>query len=191
MRIDQIAAWMLMQWRRWCRRTSCVPAAVTCQTFPVVILRTTRRSRAYRSWLMSLLFVMSSMSAAAVWAAPKSAQPAAAEAPQERVEHKSVTGKLVASTKRMLSVEYSTTDEASYELALGYAPETKFVHAKNLADLAPGDTVKVDYDQVLRPEGDKGEWIVRKMTATTIALVRRAPTTKLTSREAESNASAQ
>ena len=137
-----------------------------------------------------LLVVMCSMSAAAVWAAPKSAAPAAT-VPQERVEHKSVTGKLVASTKRMLSVEYSTTEEASYEIALGYTADTKFSHVKTLAELAAGDTIKVDYDQVFRPEGEKGEWIVRKMTATTIALVRKAPTTKLTSREAEPNASSQ
>ena len=114
-----------------------------------------------------------------LWASSASAGPSELE---ERLEHKKVTGELVTVTKQAISVEYSRTAKASYEMLLPITQDTKLVKVRSLDELQPGDTVKVQYEQTYR-EGEDGERIVLKTVATEIALVRQAPKQALISKE--------
>ena len=103
---------------------------------------------------------------------------------EEKVDVKAVTGQVVHVGKRAISVEYATTADGSFEMLLPVNQDTTFQHLKGLADLARGDTVKVQYRQTYT-DTEKGERITRATVATNIALVRRVPQQAFDSRETD------
>lgn len=102
----------------------------------------------------------------------------------EKLAYKEATGTVVHVGKQAISVEYLVTKEGSYEMLLPVGQETKLKHVRSFDELKRGDTVRVKYEQVYR-EGEKGERVILKTTATEIALVRSAPRGGLTSREGQ------
>ena len=136
-----------------------------------------------RMTIIGLLLAMSSLVTIPAWAA---SAPASSEAPKERVEHKTMTGKLVSITKRALNVEYSATETESFEQMFHYGSDTQLIRVKTMDELKPGDTVKVEYAQTYQ-ERAGGQMELVGTQATSIALVRRSiPSDNLMSREASS-----
>ena len=100
----------------------------------------------------------------------------------EKMEYKTVTGAVVFVNGQSIGVEYSRTAKGSYEMILPVSQETQLDHLISLSEIKVGDTIAAKYRQTYK-ENDKGERIVLNTTATTIALVRRAPEQALSSRE--------
>jgi len=95
----------------------------------------------------------------------------------KKMVSKSVTGKIVAVTKRSLSVEAGTE-----EFLLPFGKDMKLERIKSLADLKRGDTVAVGFDQTYRHDED-GQETLAGTVVTAIALVRTGSADALSSRE--------
>ncbi len=111
---------------------------------------------------------------------PSSGKPhAKAEAEEKRnddkVETKTAIGKVVAVTKRAMSVECAVTPNQTVELLLPFADQIQVQSFKSLSELKPGDTVRVQFEQTSR-EGatEKDERVVLKTLVKQIALLERA-----------------
>jgi len=109
---------------------------------------------------------------AASWLANPTIAAADAEA-DERVTEGTVTGEIVTATKHAISVEFARTATATEEMLLPLDAKVKVEGPKKLADLRPGDRVRVQYRQTYR-EGKNGERITLKTLATKIVLLRTA-----------------
>lgn len=117
-------------------------------------------------------------------------RPAPAEAKldekkDEKVEVKELSGRIVAITKRSMSIEFDRPVNGADEALMPIDAKTKVERVKSLAELQRGDTIRVQYEQTYR-EDDKGERIILKTIARKIALIRSAPRDELGSREATS-----
>ena len=105
------------------------------------------------------------MSASAVQQAPDKAK--------ERVIKKEVTGLVVATTSRALSLETSRTGGHIEEMLIPVDPSTvTFERVKSMADLHRGDKVLVEY-QVTYREDDQGQERLAGVSATTITWLNR------------------
>lgn len=96
---------------------------------------------------------------------------------KERIVKQEVTGQVVWVGKRAISVEYERTANESFEMLLPFDSQAlKLEQLKNLAELKPGDTVRVQYNQTLKKVDDQDDiGTVANTIATVIALVRQAP----------------
>lgn len=110
--------------------------------------------------------------ASALWA--EEARQELKKEEEGKVEYKEVTGTVSAVSKQGIAVEYSRTLEGSFEVFLPLGDKVKLERLNSLAELKPGDTVKVRYEQILK-ETKEGSPRVLKTTATEVALMRRAP----------------
>lgn len=99
----------------------------------------------------------------------------AAQAPEEhlRMEEKTITGTVVAVTKRSLSLEYQRDSTESYEMLLPFGPHMRFERLHDPKELKRGDTVTVGYQQAYRDNADKdkSETLV-KTIVTSISLMK-------------------
>lgn len=110
----------------------------------------------------------------------KAAQAAATD---EKVEQKTVTGKLGMVRPHQISVEDVKKGSYAHEYLLPLAKDVRLHHVREFAELQQGDTVKVTYQQTSK-KNEKGEKILLKTLATDIALVKSAASSsRLTSRE--------
>lgn len=117
------------------------------------------------------------------WSAPLSASPSTTTpSPEEKVAANEVKGRVVTITKRAISVEYDSKEQASYEMLLPLAKDIRLSHLQDLSELKQGDTVRVKYEQTYT-ENDKGERMILKTLATDLTLLRSAPKNSLSSRE--------
>ncbi len=101
-------------------------------------------------------------------------QTATSEPPQ-KIEDKEVTGDLSGLNKQSITIDYNRSGGTSYEMLLSLDPQIQLEGLQSLAELKVGDTVKVKYQQIYK-DGEKNERIVLKNMATSIAIVRTAPT---------------
>ena len=93
---------------------------------------------------------------------------------KERVVKSEITGEVVATTKRTLSLEIGRTANTSEEMLFPVDPATvKLDRITSLADLQRGDRVRVEYRQTLR-ETDDGTSQLVGTVATRISLLGRA-----------------
>ena len=93
---------------------------------------------------------------------------------KERVVRKEISGEVVATTKRTLSLEIGRTANSSEEMLFPVDPATvKLERIISLADLQRGDRVQVQYHQTFR-ETDEGEYRLVGTLATKISLLSRA-----------------
>ena len=112
-------------------------------------------------------------SARAEMAAPSTpVAPAAAPADDAKATIKSVTGTVVAMTKRSLSLEYKVEEKGASELLLPFGADMQFERLKSLHDLHPGDTVTVLYRQRYHDAEDGGEPIILSTDITSLTLVK-------------------
>lgn len=100
-------------------------------------------------------------------------EPASASESSERIVKEQVTGKFMAATKRMVSIEIPDGKDAMVDLAVSVAPDMQLHNVKALTELKYGDTVTVAYEQTHRDDGQGGRLIV-KTEAKHIVLVSRA-----------------
>ncbi len=102
--------------------------------------------------------------------------------PEGQVEMSQVTGTVSSITQQAISIEYSRTKKNAFEMVLPIDEKTRFERFRTLAELKPGDTVTVRYQQLFKP-GEDGGKVILKTTATDVSLVRSAPAQALSSRE--------
>ena len=152
-----------LSWRYWS------PSSVVSveETLPSPAPRDPRRLR-----LGSCVYgTMAVMVAAAIAAPGIGAGQDAPAKPKERMVQKEVTGEVVATTKRSLSLETSRTASHIEEMLLPVDPAvTKFERVLSVSDLQPGDRVRVEYRQTFR-KGDTDEERLVGTVATKISLL--------------------
>ena len=109
---------------------------------------------------------------AAAAAAPAVVPAATAAEDDAKATIKSVTGTVVAMTKRSLSLEYKVEEKGASELLLPFGADMQLERLKSLRDLKPGDTVLVRYRQRYRDSEDGGEPIILSTDITSLTLVK-------------------
>ena len=127
------------------------------------------------------LLVVAGMALGALETPVKAAEQGLSD-PEIHVASKTVTGTIVAMTKRSLSVEYSNTAQESFELLLPFGDEMSLERIKSVSELKRGDTVSVGYRQFSRDDG-AGNRTILKTAIASIALVKSGATGILGSTE--------
>jgi len=98
----------------------------------------------------------------------------AAEEGKPKTAMNRVTGEVSAISTSGIAVEFSGSGESVREIYLPLTGKTKFQRFANPAQLKPGDTVQVVYEQTYR-EPEKGKKIYLGATAVEVTLLKQAP----------------
>jgi len=93
----------------------------------------------------------------------------------EKIQYGEVTGTVSAVNKMGIAVEYSRTRTGSSEMYLPLSDRVRLERLRSLAELQPGATVKVRYEQVYKEGEKEDQQIILKTVATAVSLVRSAP----------------
>jgi hypothetical protein len=106
-----------------------------------------------------------------------------ADPSEEKVELKTVTGKLGMVRPTKISVEDTVNGAYAHEYLLPVAKDVRLQHVREFKQLAQGDTVRVTYQQTYT-KNEKGDKVLLKVIATEISLIKPASADKgLVSRE--------
>ncbi len=106
--------------------------------------------------------------------APAAAPVVAAKNEKAKRESLSLTGEVTAASASGLAVQFGSTAEGGKEIYLPADQKTKLTRLSSLAQLKPGDTVKVDYERRYE-EPEKGKKIFLGAVATGVTLLSQAP----------------
>lgn len=100
--------------------------------------------------------------------------PVKKEATEERTVSvpKEIEGKVSGISPNFIAIAYGESKQASLEMAFDLNKNVKVNHKKSLSEIAMGDTVKVDYDEITRTRDD-GKKISRR-AAKMVTFLRKA-----------------